>query len=133
MDVVAVRAFKDNYVWTLRNATHAAVVDPGEARPVLDYLARENLKLAAWLYRSRVLAGATALLGALTLGLAHAYNHAKPTGLGGSTPVWSRRAANSAASFTSSARSAPVAPGVDDAICSRSTLGASGTERGSQQ
>jgi hydroxyacylglutathione hydrolase len=47
MDVVAVRAFKDNYVWTLRNATHAAVVDPGEARPVLDYLARENLRLAA--------------------------------------------------------------------------------------
>src|SRR3954464_15087544 len=47
MDVVAVRAFKDNYVWTLRNATHAAVVDPGEARPVLDYLAREKLTLAA--------------------------------------------------------------------------------------
>src|SRR5436309_12570497 len=47
MDVVPVKAFKDNYVWTLRNATHAAVVDPGEARPVLDYLASENLKLAA--------------------------------------------------------------------------------------
>jgi len=47
MDVVPVKAFKDNYVWTLRNATHAAVVDPGEARPVLDYLARENLRLAA--------------------------------------------------------------------------------------
>ena len=40
-------AFKDNYVWTLRNATHAAVVDPGEAQPVLDYLAREKLELAA--------------------------------------------------------------------------------------
>src|SRR5213082_1444361 len=47
MDVVPVKAFKDNYVWTLRNATHAAVVDPGEAPPVLDYLGRENLKLAA--------------------------------------------------------------------------------------
>ena len=45
--IVPLRAFKDNYVWTLRNATHAAVVDPGEARPVLDYLASENLKLAA--------------------------------------------------------------------------------------
>ncbi|HYX62593.1 MAG TPA: hydroxyacylglutathione hydrolase [Burkholderiales bacterium] len=46
--VAAVRAFKDNYVWTLRNATHAAaVVDPGEAQPVLDYLARERLTLAA--------------------------------------------------------------------------------------
>src|SRR2546429_644480 len=47
MDVVPVKAFKDNYVWTLRNASHAAVVDPGEARPVLDYLASQNLKLAA--------------------------------------------------------------------------------------
>src|SRR5881397_2671712 len=47
MDVVAVKAFKDNYVWTLRNATHAVVVDPGEARPVLDYLTAEKLRLAA--------------------------------------------------------------------------------------
>jgi hydroxyacylglutathione hydrolase len=47
LDVVPVKAFKDNYVWTLRNATHAAVVDPGEAQPVLDYLAREKLELAA--------------------------------------------------------------------------------------
>ena len=47
LNVVPVSAFKDNYVWTLRNATHAAVVDPGEARPVLDYLAREKLELAA--------------------------------------------------------------------------------------
>src|SRR2546421_4091046 len=46
-DVVPVRAFKDNYVWTLRNATHAAVVDPGDAGPVLDYLEREKLALAA--------------------------------------------------------------------------------------
>jgi hydroxyacylglutathione hydrolase len=46
-EVVPISAFKDNYVWTLRNATHAAVVDPGEAQPVLDYLGRENLALAA--------------------------------------------------------------------------------------
>ena len=47
LQVVPVAAFKDNYVWTLRNASHAAVVDPGEASPVLDYLQREKLKLAA--------------------------------------------------------------------------------------
>jgi hydroxyacylglutathione hydrolase len=47
MQVVPVQAFKDNYVWTLRSETHAAVVDPGEAQPVLDYLAREKLELAA--------------------------------------------------------------------------------------
>jgi len=47
MRIVPVKAFKDNYVWTLRNETHAAVVDPGEARPVLDYLEHEKLRLAA--------------------------------------------------------------------------------------
>ena len=47
LDVVPVSAFKDNYVWTLRRGQQAAVVDPGEARPVLDYLAREKLELVA--------------------------------------------------------------------------------------
>src|SRR5262245_24658336 len=46
LDVVPLKAFKDNYIWTLRNATHAAVVDPGEAQPVLDYLAAEKLQPA---------------------------------------------------------------------------------------
>jgi hydroxyacylglutathione hydrolase len=46
-EIVPVSAFKDNYVWTLRNARHAAVVDPGDARPVLEYLARERLELVA--------------------------------------------------------------------------------------
>jgi hydroxyacylglutathione hydrolase len=45
--VVPLRAFRDNYVWTLRGARVAAVVDPGEARPVLDYLAAEGLRLVA--------------------------------------------------------------------------------------
>ena len=45
--VVPVRAFSDNYVWTLRDETHAIVVDPGEARPVIEYLDREGLALAA--------------------------------------------------------------------------------------
>ena len=47
IEIVPLAALKDNYVWTLRNATHAAVVDPGEAHPVLEYLAREKLRLAA--------------------------------------------------------------------------------------
>src|SRR3954468_10731743 len=46
-EVVPVSAFKDNYVWTLRRGAHAAVVDPGEAGPVLAYLEREKLSLAA--------------------------------------------------------------------------------------
>jgi len=47
LDIVPLQALQDNYIWTLRNATHAAVVDPGEARPVLEYLGREKLQLAA--------------------------------------------------------------------------------------
>lgn len=45
--VVPVKAFRDNYIWTLRDARQAAVVDPGEAGPVLDYLASERLELVA--------------------------------------------------------------------------------------
>lgn len=46
-EIVPVGAFKDNYVWTLRKGKYAAVVDPGDARPVLDYLSREKLELSA--------------------------------------------------------------------------------------
>jgi hydroxyacylglutathione hydrolase len=46
-EVVALRAFSDNYIWTLRDARHAIVVDPGDAKPVLAYLSAENLELAA--------------------------------------------------------------------------------------
>lgn len=45
--VIPLRDFNDNYIWTLRDARCAAVVDPGDARPVLDYLKREKLKLVA--------------------------------------------------------------------------------------
>jgi hydroxyacylglutathione hydrolase len=44
-EVVPLRAF--NYIWTLRNGRYAAVVDPGNAQPVLDYLQRERLELCA--------------------------------------------------------------------------------------
>lgn len=42
-----IRAFRDNYIWCIRDALRAAVVDPGDASPVLDYLERENLALVA--------------------------------------------------------------------------------------
>jgi hydroxyacylglutathione hydrolase len=45
--VVPIPAFKDNYIWALTNGRCAAIVDPGDARPVLDYLAREGLELVA--------------------------------------------------------------------------------------
>lgn len=47
LEIVPLSALRDNYIWTLRSGGHAAVVDPGEAHPVLEYLARERLQLAA--------------------------------------------------------------------------------------
>lgn len=47
LEIVPLPAFRDNYIWTLRAGAAAAVVDPGEARPVQDYLACEKLRLVA--------------------------------------------------------------------------------------
>ena len=46
-DVIRVPAFKENYIWLLRKGAAAVVVDPGDARPVLEVLERERLSLAA--------------------------------------------------------------------------------------
>lgn len=45
--VVPVPAFDDNYLWVLRQGQHAVVIDPGDAAPIRDYLAREALTLTA--------------------------------------------------------------------------------------
>ncbi|MDI3380328.1 hydroxyacylglutathione hydrolase [Xenophilus aerolatus] len=48
MTLVPLPAFADNYIWMLQVGAHAVVVDPGDARPVLDALAtRPDLTLAA--------------------------------------------------------------------------------------
>ena len=47
MDIVPLRAFRDNYIWLLRRGRYAAVVDPGDAVPVMSYLEREDLVLSA--------------------------------------------------------------------------------------
>ncbi|MDB5808633.1 MAG: Hydroxyacylglutathione hydrolase [Betaproteobacteria bacterium] len=47
LNVYPVRAFQDNYVWTLRQGNNAAVVDPGEAAPVLAFLHAQKLNLTA--------------------------------------------------------------------------------------
>jgi hydroxyacylglutathione hydrolase len=46
-DVIRIPAFKDNYIWLLRKGAAATVVDPGDARPVLEVLEREGLTLAS--------------------------------------------------------------------------------------
>ncbi|CAH0990278.1 Hydroxyacylglutathione hydrolase [Sinobacterium norvegicum] len=40
-----IEAFNDNYIWLLSNAGLAAVVDPGDAQPVIERLQDLNLKL----------------------------------------------------------------------------------------
>jgi hydroxyacylglutathione hydrolase len=45
LTVMPIRAFKDNYIWLLVNSDshYCAIVDPGDADPVLDYLQKEHL------------------------------------------------------------------------------------------
>jgi len=45
--VAPIAAFEDNYIWLLHDGARAAVVDPGDERPVTEALARERLHLAA--------------------------------------------------------------------------------------
>ena len=47
IQVQPIPAFKDNYIWALRSGPRVAIVDPGDAQPVLDYLAQEHLQLVA--------------------------------------------------------------------------------------
>ena len=47
MDLIAVPAFADNYIWMLHDGSQAIVVDPGEAAPVVRALDQHALKLVA--------------------------------------------------------------------------------------
>jgi hydroxyacylglutathione hydrolase len=47
MNLIALPAFTDNYIWMLHDGTDAVVVDPGEAKPVEAALDARQLTLAA--------------------------------------------------------------------------------------
>jgi hydroxyacylglutathione hydrolase len=47
LQILPIPAFRDNYIWLLARGRHAAVVDPGDAAPVLAYLQENDLTLAA--------------------------------------------------------------------------------------
>lgn len=47
MNLIALSAFDDNYIWMLHDGTDAVVVDPGDAAPVLAALDERHLALAA--------------------------------------------------------------------------------------
>lgn len=47
IEILALPAFADNYIWLLRRDGRAAVVDPGDAAPVLAHLAASGDRLCA--------------------------------------------------------------------------------------
>jgi hydroxyacylglutathione hydrolase len=47
MNLIALPAFTDNYIWILHDGRHAIAVDPGESAPVLAALDAHQLELAA--------------------------------------------------------------------------------------
>ena len=53
MEITALPAFSDNYIWVLRQQDRVVVVDPGEAAPVLDYLQRTGGRLCTILITHR--------------------------------------------------------------------------------
>ena len=66
LEIQPIPAFADNYIWLLRRDRHAVVIDPGDATPVLDFLARESLDLDAILithHHADHIGGVAALLG----------------------------------------------------------------------
>ncbi|HLP99149.1 MAG TPA: hydroxyacylglutathione hydrolase [Sideroxyarcus sp.] len=44
-EITAIPALRDNYIWAIHDDRSAVVVDPGEAQPVLDFLAARGLQL----------------------------------------------------------------------------------------
>jgi hydroxyacylglutathione hydrolase len=47
MNLIPLPAFQDNYLWLLHDGQRALVVDPGDAKPVAQYLRDHGLQLAA--------------------------------------------------------------------------------------
>ena len=47
LQVIPIPAFDDNYLWLLVRGDKAAVVDPGDAIPILEYLSQHGLQLCA--------------------------------------------------------------------------------------
>ena len=45
--IIPIPAFRDNYIWAVRSGGRAAIVDPGDAAPVLAWLAQNDVRLCA--------------------------------------------------------------------------------------
>lgn len=46
LQVLPIPAFHDNYIWLLHDTRHAIVIDPGDAKPVLEKLSTLGLQLS---------------------------------------------------------------------------------------
>lgn len=48
LEILPLAALRDNYIWVLRDSdsNKVAIVDPGEAKPVLQYLQQQDLELS---------------------------------------------------------------------------------------
>lgn len=45
LQLTAIPAFNDNYIWALHDDTNCVIVDPGQAKPVINFLHDNNLHL----------------------------------------------------------------------------------------
>jgi hydroxyacylglutathione hydrolase len=52
-EITAIPALQDNYIWAIHDDRHAALVDPGEAAPALEFLAARGLSPVAILCTHR--------------------------------------------------------------------------------
>lgn len=53
LTITAIPALQDNYIWAIHDDTNVAIVDPGEAAPVLAFLNETGLRLTAILCTHR--------------------------------------------------------------------------------
>ncbi|GAB4124529.1 MAG: hydroxyacylglutathione hydrolase [Sideroxydans sp.] len=53
LNITAIPALRDNYIWAIHDQRHAIVVDPGEAAPVRDFLLHQGVELTAILCTHR--------------------------------------------------------------------------------
>lgn len=42
LQIIPIPAFTDNYIWLLHNKSHAVIIDPGDAQPVIDVLKKAS-------------------------------------------------------------------------------------------
>ena len=47
INIFPIKAFKDNYIWVIQEKLNGIIIDPGDAKPVIEELKRQNINLMA--------------------------------------------------------------------------------------